>query len=43
MSGTLSPRIDHVPNLLHSLKASFKSQALVAVTEDEAVNKQVWS
>ncbi|ORX36620.1 ubiquitin-conjugating enzyme/RWD-like protein [Kockovaella imperatae] len=37
------PRIDHVPHLLHSLKASFKTQALQSITEDQAINKQVWS
>ncbi|KAK6910042.1 hypothetical protein I203_104071 [Kwoniella mangroviensis CBS 8507] len=37
------PRIDHISHLLYSLKKSFKSKELDSITEDEAVNKQVWS
>ncbi|WVR07076.1 hypothetical protein IAU60_004115 [Kwoniella sp. DSM 27419] len=37
------PRVDHVPHLLHHLKASFRSGSLDRVTEEEAANKQVWS
>ncbi|WWD17268.1 hypothetical protein CI109_101706 [Kwoniella shandongensis] len=37
------PKIDHVPHLLHSLKSSFKTPALDSVTEEEAINKQIWS
>lgn len=37
------PRVDHVAHLLHALKASFKTAALDAITEEQAVNKQVWS
>ncbi|WVQ72502.1 hypothetical protein IAR50_002057 [Cryptococcus sp. DSM 104548] len=37
------PRIDHIPHLLHNLKASFKTRALEQVREDDAVNKHVWS
>lgn len=37
------PHVDHVANLLHELKASFKSPSLQACKESEAVNKQVWS
>jgi hypothetical protein len=37
------PRVDHVAHLLHALKASFKTAALDAVTEEQAVNKQVYS
>jgi hypothetical protein len=35
--------VDHVAHLLHALKASFKTAALDAVKEEEAVNRQVWS
>ncbi|TYJ54122.1 hypothetical protein B9479_005220 [Cryptococcus floricola] len=37
------PQLDHVPQLLHNLKASFKTKALEQVHEDDAVNKHVWS
>ncbi|KAK8864434.1 hypothetical protein IAR55_001683 [Kwoniella newhampshirensis] len=37
------PKVDHIPHLLHSLKSSFKTPALDAVTEEEAKNKQIWS
>ncbi|ORY33960.1 ubiquitin-conjugating enzyme/RWD-like protein [Naematelia encephala] len=37
------PRVHHVPHLLHSLKASFKTKALDEIAEDEAINKQIWS
>jgi hypothetical protein len=35
--------VHHVPHLLHHLKKSFKTAWLEIITEDEAVNKQVWS
>ncbi|GMK54372.1 hypothetical protein CspeluHIS016_0109580 [Cutaneotrichosporon spelunceum] len=37
------PHVDHVANLLHELKASFKSPSLEACKESDAINKQVWS
>ncbi|RSH87330.1 hypothetical protein EHS25_003239 [Saitozyma podzolica] len=37
------PRVHHVSHLLHHLKRSFKTAWLEIITEDEAVNKQVWS
>ena len=37
------PGSQHIVYLLHSLKNSFSSQALASITEEEAVNKQIWS
>ncbi|WVN88355.1 uncharacterized protein L203_103561 [Cryptococcus depauperatus CBS 7841] len=37
------PRADHIPQLLYSLKASFKTKLLEGISEEEAVNKHMWS